>query len=439
MDARAWGVAAALLVAGPAAAHPMGTLSTNRSALVHTGADGTWVDYTVDFAEVPSVAELERVRAGGESAWAEARMSELLPALALTVDGEARPLRPEPCLASTTRGEGELTVVALMCRLDADPVAAGVVAFTDGNFAGSPGWREIRFTAGEDVPLPFASPPEEMTVASRSARVGHVDPGGAVAARTPDAFAALVTDGGGGGFYLLALLAAAGLGAGHALSPGHGKTLVAAYLVGSRGTVAQALLLGLAVTATHVSSVLLLGIGTLYLSKYVVAEALYPWIGVASGLGVVAVGAGLLRARWARWRGAPAHAGGWLDHDHGPGGHDHVVRDDRGEPVTPGRLLALGVTGGAVPCPSALVVLLSAIALHRIVFGLALVVSFSIGLAAVLVGIGILVVRAQAFLARLSGADRAAAWVPVASAVVVTALGLGIVARSAIEGGLVRL
>src|SRR6185295_12869159 len=110
----------------------------------------------------------------------------------------------------------------------------------------------------------------------------------------------------------------------------------------------------------------------------------------------------------------------------GPGGHEHIHYDDTGEPVSLGRLLVLGVTGGAVPCPSALVVLLSAIALHRIAFGLALIVSFSVGLAAVLVVIGLLVVRARSLLARLSSVPRGAAWIPLASAVIVMLLGLGI-------------
>lgn len=274
-------------------------------------------------------------------------------------------------------------------------------------------------------------------------------------------------------FVIVALILAMGLGAGHALSPGHGKTVVAAYLVGSRGTVGQALLLGLTVTATHVSSVLLLGAVTLWLSQYVVAEALYPWIGVGSGLGVVLVGAGLLRSRWRVWRArkaaaveaitgmivhdhdhghdrghvhdypvatghlrVPSAEGGWLEHEHGPGGHDHVHHDDHGEPVSLRRLLVLGVTGGAVPCPSALVVLLSAIALHRVVFGMLLIVAFSVGLALVLMAIGVLVVRASGLLDRMSGASRAAAWLPLVSAVVVMALGLGIAVQSAREGGL---
>ena len=110
--------------------------------------------------------------------------------------------------------------------------------------------------------------------------------------------------------------------------------------------------------------------------------------------------------------------------------------DDRGEPVSLRRLLVLGVTGGAVPCPSALVVLLSAIALHRLVFGMLLIVAFSVGLAGVLMAIGVLVVRASGLLERMSGAGKAAAWLPMVSAAVVMALGLGIAWQSALEGGL---
>lgn len=492
--ARLLALVAALANPMLAQAHPMGTLSTNRSALLVLRLNETALRYTVDFAEVPSVAEGERATALGADAYAAARIAELLPAIQLTVDGQPQALTVNRCLESGGRGEAGLSTVMLICELRADAIPNGRVRLQDGNFAGSAGWREMRVMGdGMDVgrgepasavgrggvPLPFSAPPEQMTLNSVEASVGVADAqiagadAGSAPARTPDPLAALVSaDDLSARFVGLALLSALVLGAGHALSPGHGKTVVAAYLVGSRGTVMQALLLGLTVTATHVSSVLLLGAVTLWLSQYVVAAELYPWIGVASGLGVVAVGGGLLRSRWRTWRAYKARAvelvaaavtddwrhdhshghasgghapasneeadnGGWLDHSHGPAGHEHIHKDAAGEPVSLGRLLMLGVTGGAVPCPSALVVLLAAIALHRIVFGMLLIVSFSIGLAAVLMAIGVLVVRAQGVLAKFSGANKAAAWLPVASACVVMMLGIGIAIQSAREGGLI--
>ena len=479
-----------LLLLAPLTAwgHPMGTLSTNRSALLAVRPGEIHLLYIVDFAEVQSVPEQQRVDELGRELYAHTRMEELLPRLSLQVDGRPLAWTIEACKEATGEGEGALPVVTLLCDLSAPGVEAGRLRFEDRNFEATVGWREIRVVGdgvevGEGLPagavgvgkmpLPYTTPAEEMTLSVVEATVGAAGvatvEGASQATREADPFAALVTgDQLSPRFILLAMLSALILGAGHALSPGHGKTVVAAYLVGSRGTVGQALLLGLAVTATHVSSVLLLGAVTLWLSEYVVAQELYPWIGVGSGLGVIAVGAGLLRARLRTLRakkataveavaalvaqdhahhhhtehqpavvGAHSHAeGGWLEHDHGPDGHAHVHRDDRGEPVSIRRLLVLGITGGAVPCPSALVVLLSAIALHRIVFGMLLIVVFSVGLAAVLMGIGVLVVRAKSLLDRFGGGGKAALYLPIGSAGVVMVLGLGIAIQAAREGGL---
>lgn len=414
MNALVW------LALANAHAHPMGTLSTNRSAQVRVDSDRIAITYLVQFAEVPSVPEVARIDVVGPEVWATERMSTLLPGIALTLGGEPQPLTITSCTGQLGAGEGDLRVATLDCQLLATPANGGVLALRDGNFVGTPGWREMvvvgdGLVAGDvtppealvaDLPPPFAS--DALDVALLSAKP------------PPDAFAGLLDGEPTNTFLAAAFATATALGAAHALSPGHGKTVVAAYLVGSRGTVSQALLLGLVVTATHVSSVLALGAVTLLLSQYVVAAELYPWIGAASGLGVVGVGASMLYAR---------------THEHGPGGHTHVVRDARGEPVGLGRLLTLGVTGGAVPCPSALVVLLAAIAQHRLVFGLALIVAFSAGLAAVLMVIGVLVVRAGAMLDRLGAAGHRAAFVPVASAALVIALGFAIALRSLREGG----
>ncbi len=209
---------------------------------------------------------------------------------------------------------------------------------------------------------------------------------------------------------------AASLGGLHALSPGHGKTIVAAYLVGSRGTAKHALLLGLVVTASHTIGVFLLGIVTLALSKAVVPEKLYPAIQFLSGVTIVVIGVALFVRRLAR-RGPESH------------GHSHAVEVPREAP-TASALLALGVSGGILPCPSALVVLLSAIALHRTGFGLVLIVSFSAGLAAVLSAIGILVVRAGRLLGKFESAGVWARRLPAFSALLIGALGLAIAARA---------
>ena len=315
-----------------------------------------------------------------------------------------------------------------------------------------------------------------------------------------DAFTALIAGPSlGPSMVLFALAVAASLGAFHALEPGHGKTVVAAYLVGSRGTAGHALLLGLVVTASHTVGVYLLGGVTLFASRHVVPERLYPWLGAASGLLIALLGVSLLWRRLAspnaaghghahapapgphahppseheetharglahthdaahaeahtrrlahthdvehaqaHARGlapthdaehAEAHARG-LAHGHEHGHHHHHVPDG---PVSLRALVALGVSGGIVPCPAALVVLLSAVAMGRVGFGLLLIVAFSVGLAAVLIAIGLLVVYARHLAARFGriGADGPLVrrWLPVTSAAVITVSGVVITVQA---------
>jgi ABC-type nickel/cobalt efflux system permease component RcnA len=250
------------------------------------------------------------------------------------------------------------------------------------------------------------------------------------------------------------------LGALHALEPGHGKTVVAAYLVGSHGTPRHALLLGLIVTLTHTAGVYALGLITLYASQYVVPERLYPWLGLISGLLVAALGVSLLwrrgvdlvRAR--RHVATPhthahdhphpyAHAHAYSHtspqhgmtpqeharaHDHQHHGHHHAPLDGT---VSFRQLLALGITGGIVPCPAALVVLLSAVALQRIGFGLLLIVAFSAGLALVLIAIGLMMLYAQRFMARWQGDGLLLQrWLPLTSAALITCFGLVMVVQA---------
>src|SRR5262249_54314814 len=246
---------------------------------------------------------------------------------------------------------------------------------------------------------------------------------------------------------LFTLAVAASLGAFHALEPGHGKTVVAAYLVGSRGTAGHALLLGFLVTASHTVGVYALGAVTLYASRHVVPERLYPWLGATSGILIALLGVSILYRRLFLLkvgehgdRPGSAHAQGRLttsdhevahargiahSHDHTHGHHHHHVPNG---PVSLRALVALGVSGGIVPCPAALVVLLSAVAMGRIFLGLLLIVAFSVGLAAVLIGIGLLVVYARRLLARLGGTGvdgpLVRRWLPLTSAAVITASGV---------------
>jgi ABC-type nickel/cobalt efflux system permease component RcnA len=241
-------------------------------------------------------------------------------------------------------------------------------------------------------------------------------------------------------FLLSAALIAAGLGALHALEPGHGKTIVAAYLVGSQGTAMHACLLGLIVTASHTAGVYLLGAVTLYASRYVVPERLYPWLGVGSGLTIAGLGMYLLvqrfRAKGHSHSHSHSHAHGHHHHhDHGHHHHHHIPKT-----VSYSQLLALGVTGGIIPCPAALVVLLSAVALHRIGFGLFLILAFSIGLAAVLITIGLLMVYARRFMSRMKGeGSLTTRWLPITSAAFITCLGCAIAFRALTAAGILTI
>jgi len=233
---------------------------------------------------------------------------------------------------------------------------------------------------------------------------------------------------------LLGLAVAFGLGSIHALSPGHGKTIVAAYLVGSRGTVKHALFLGGMVTFTHTISVFFLGLTTLFLSQYVLPEKIIPVLGAISGISIVWIGGMLLYQRARRLRGHD-HPHGHdhhhhHDHDHGhehahshgPHAHSHVPEGE----ITMGSLIALGASGGLVPCPSALVLLLSSIALGRVGLGLLLLVSFSAGLAIVLMAIGVAVLYAKNLLPDSQKTARHPAFrlIPVLSAAMIVCIGL---------------
>jgi nickel/cobalt exporter len=227
------------------------------------------------------------------------------------------------------------------------------------------------------------------------------------------------------------------LGAAHALTPGHGKTIVAAYLVGSRGTLKHAAFLGAMVTFTHTVTVFVLGLATLFLFQYVVPQKVTQVLGAISGLSIVVIGAWMLYKRLRRAGHTHSH-----DHTHEHHVHDHPhdhshshthghshTHDQGGHTHMPDEiswsgLVALGASGGLVPCETALVLLLTAIALRRVGLGLLLLVSFSLGLALVLMAIGVLVIYAKNLLPSGSGGNPFFRWVPVASAAVVMLLGV---------------
>ena len=233
---------------------------------------------------------------------------------------------------------------------------------------------------------------------------------------------------------IVALIVSAVLGGLHALTPGHGKAVVAAYLVGSKGRVREAIFLGLVVTLTHTFSVIALGLVTLFASQYILPQHIAPWLSVASGFLIAILGTWLLGRNLNQYyhrKNAHSH-----DHEHPPHDHNHHNHDHEHHhhghshthshvPERPGLwgLLSLGVSGGIVPCVDALVGLLFAISMNRIVWGLVIICAFSIGLASVLVAIGVMMVLAKPLIERFTGEGVWLQRLPILSSVVVIILG----------------
>jgi ABC-type nickel/cobalt efflux system permease component RcnA len=435
-------VAAALLAsAAPAGAHPLGNFSFNHLTYVSASTDRIELRYVLDQAEIPTFQERGEPRARILAA----KRAEVLRNLTVASAGVRLPLRALPgATISHPPGQGGLRLTRVELPLEARANTPHAIAIHDSTFAGRVGWTAIvprpghgtavrtRAERGDPTnglrayPRSALESPRHQRDATLTVRPGSgtLDAprghgAGAAASsadRGGDGFAGVLQDATAGhGVLVLLLLAAFGWGAVHALSPGHGKAMVAAYLVGTRGTARHAAALGAIVTVTHTAGVFALGLVTLLLSQFVVPEQLYPWLTLASGLLVVIVGTGVVRSRL---RARRAHA-----HEHG---HDHHHHDD----VSTRGLLAMGASAGLIPCPSALVVLLGAISQHQVLLGMLLIVAFSVGLAAAMTAVGIAVVYAGRLTARVDFRGRAATALPVASGIVIVAVGLVLSARA---------
>ena len=426
-----------LVAAGTASAHPLGNFTVNRYAGIELAGDRVYVRYALDLAEIPTFQLGDEVRAPGFAATVARKLE-------LRLDGVRVPLRTVAHRVVARAGAGGLPTLRFDAVFSA-PATGGSLSFTDRGFAARIGWREITVSARNGARLLRSSVPREsrsdvlraypddllrspLDVRSAGARF---EPGTSsapapalelppVAQHRGGGFAALIERGDlSVGVVLLSLLVAAFWGAAHALTPGHGKALVAGYLVGTRGRPRHAFALGATVTVTHTAGVFALGLVTLLLSRFVVPEQLYPWLTLASGLLVVGVGLGVLRQRLRRRGGHHGH-----HHHHHDDDHDHDGS------LTPRGILGVGIAAGLLPCPSALVVLLSAIALHRVGFGMALIVAFSVGLAATITGIGLLAVLARRAFARVRLDGPVIRALPAVSAAVIVLVGLVLTAKA---------
>ncbi len=446
-------------------AHPMGNFAICHYTRLLAEKDRLRIRYVLDIAEIPTVAEkakLDRdrdakVTAAEKEAYLAEKTPELLAGLRLRLNGRAVTLREARGAVELVPGAGGLDTLRIVLDLETPLPASALpaqVGYRDGNYAARAGWKEIVAVAGPGLALrsasvpatdrsreltaypPDAVPPQDteasFTVAAEPSAMGGEVPGTAAGAAlgapaggsTPrDAFTDVIAQRELSlGLVLAGLGIAFAFGALHALAPGHGKAMVAAYLVGARGTAKHAAFLGLVVTVTHTLGVFLLGLVTLGAAQYVLPERLYPILEAVSGLAVFGVGVWLLYRRLRRWLRGPRRPAN-------PAAHHHHHEMPEG-PITWQGLLALGISGGLVPCPSALVVLLSAVALHRIGYGLLLITAFSVGLASVLIALGLLVVYARQWLDRLPRGGPLLRRLPVASAAVITLIGVVLLFRA---------
>lgn len=473
------------------AAHPLGNFTVNRYSRLEVAASSIQLLYIVDMAEIPTFQEHSQIDTDNDGTLSAAEQTNYLSRqialfrehLHLQVGARTLKLEPHDPEIALLPGQGGLSTMRMQARFSAELTpqqSATEASYRDENFAGRIGWQEVVVRAASGVSLLQSSAPaqdlsnelrnypEDMLQSPPAVDQAQFsfEPGvnavraettvqnaASVAAKTTDSFAALITAPILGlNTLLMTVLLAFLLGASHALTPGHGKTIVGAYLVGSRGTARHALFLGLTTTVTHTAGVFALGLITLFVSQFILPEQLYPWLSVSSGVIVVVIGLTLVRGRLRsllRSHTAPdqpthdeaihSHDPGQI-HSHGNGQvHSHLPPGANGTALTWRSLLALGISGGLIPCPSALVVLLSAIALHRLGLGMLLIVAFSLGLASVLTILGVLLVSAGHLFERLPLHGRLVRALPVVSALLVTAAGLGITLRALMQMGLLQL
>jgi nickel/cobalt exporter len=454
----------ALVVLAPAAgAHPLGNFSVNHLTYVSVSSDQVQLRYILDQAEIPTFQErgLSQVEIFNRKRDAVQR------GLLVTVNGRRLPLTlAGGAKISFPPGQGGLKLTRVELPFSARIRDPRRVEIRDQTFPGRVGWKAIvarpggRTAVRSDVPSGdptdglrrypqnVLDSPLDQRIANLEVRPGTgtlaapEGAGGPVASaneRSGDGFAGVFSDAASGkSVLILLLLAAFGWGALHALSPGHGKGMVAAYLVGTRGTARHAIALGATVTFTHTIGVFMLGLVTLLLSAYILPEDLYPWLNLAAGLLVVTVGLGVLRSRLRSAGIGRGHKQGHThphhahdDHGHGHA-HDHGHAHHHNVPgqVTWRGLVGMGIAAGLLPCPSALVVLLGAIAQHQVALGLLLIVTFSLGLAATLTALGLAVVLARRAVVRLPTPGRLVAALPAASALVIVAIGFVLTAQA---------
>ncbi|WP_373526962.1 nickel/cobalt transporter [Nostoc sp.] len=463
-------------------AHPLGNFTINHYAGVQVATDGVGIDYVLDMAEIPAFQEINHLDINRDRKaepietveYPKQKCQEINSHLELLINKQPLALSLIKSTVEFPPGVGGLSTLRLSCNFQGTMELVGanqLIEFEDQFYPQRLGWREITVAANgvpiqgdftslsitnrlRDYPTELLSSPLDqrridfklnpsLTSSEQppppsvksSSRLDN-----AFIGRSNDVFTSLITQENHNFLTILIALALAFLWGGlHALSPGHGKTIVGAYLVGSRSNAQHALFLGLIVTITHTAGIFALGLLTLGTSQFILTEQLYPWLSVLSGVLVTVIGLNLFISRLQGTQVSHSHDhvhshqhshDSHHHHNHVHHEHSHLPPDGDVNSMKWSSLLALGISGGLLPCPSALVVLLSAIAMGRIGFGLALVSAFSLGLAAVLTGIGLMLVYAKDRFEHLPFQIPKITMLPVASALCITLIGLGITSQA---------
>lgn len=462
-------------------AHPLGNFTINHYAGVQVATDGVGIDYVLDMAEIPAFQEINHLDINRDRQaepietvqYPNQKCQEVNSHLELLINKQPLALSLIKSTVEFPPGVGGLSTLRLSCNFQGKTELVGanqLIEFEDQFYPQRLGWREITVAANgvpiqgdftslsitnrlRDYPTELLSSPLDqrridfklnpsVTLSEQAPppSVKSFSPlDNALTGRSNDLFTSLITQKNHNFFTILIGLAIAFLWGGlHALSPGHGKTIVGAYLVGSRSNAQHAIFLGLIITITHTAGIFALGLVTLGTSHFILTEQLYPWLSILSGVLVTVIGLNLFISRLQGTQVSHSHDH-VHSHEHSHDLHHHHHHNHEHSHLPPhgdvnsmkwSSLLALGISGGLLPCPSALVVLLSAIAMGRVGFGLALVSAFSLGLAAVLTGIGLMLVYAKNRFEHLPLQIPRIKMLPVASALCITLIGLGITSQA---------
>lgn len=450
------GLLLGLLTTAVAGAHPLGNFTINHLAEIDARGSVLHVRYVLDIAEIPTFQIMHDGSDGDWSAaqldaWAQRETAVVTNGFELQIDGRPVVLRLHDVHARLRPGAGGLPIMYWIANFTA-PLRAGTHRFSaiDNVYADRRiGWKDIIVAPQTEptgqllvYPTAMIGSPRRVNAVTftreSDGRAVHIvartDDEPALAGSTSLARSDALTQMFSSGnrtplFVLLTMLVAFGLGALHAIEPGHGKALLAFTLVGSRATVKQAVILAASLTFAHTIGVFILGL-VLFSATSFVSEAIYPWITLVSGIAVAIIGARNL-ARYLRARGLHAHAAGHVhahgftaDHHHGDDdGHGHSHAIPGSGPIDFRGAIVAAMSGGVAPCPAAIVVMLAALRLHQLGYGMVLIVIFSMGLAAVLTGLGIAVVHGSALVTRSRKFDRLVSAGPLISATLISIVG----------------